>query len=80
MLANEVAEGVTEIESANIDCVGSIEVRNVPETEGVSVVKGPGERVDVVRGAVLATTVRAVLVGLTASFCPRQTLYAEAAL
>lgn len=37
------------------------------------------ENVDDVRGALVATTVRAVLVGMTASLCPRHTLYAEAA-
>jgi hypothetical protein len=35
---------------------------------------------DVEVGVLLATIVRAVLVGRTASFCPRHTLYAEAAL
>jgi len=38
-----------------------------------------GDDVDVVRRALLAMTVRAVLVGMTASCCPRHTLYAEAA-
>lgn len=80
MLANEVADGVTEIESANIEGVGVTCVRGAPEVNEVIVVKDPRARVDVVRGALLATTVRAVLVGITASFCPRQTLYADAAL
>jgi hypothetical protein len=35
--------------------------------------------VEDVRGALLATTVRTDFVGMTASRCPRHTLYAEAA-
>jgi hypothetical protein len=46
-------------------------------TVGVAIDLDTG--VEVVRGALLATTVSTLLVGMTASRCPRHTLYAEAA-
>jgi hypothetical protein len=44
---------------------------------GVAVVLGGLD--DDVRGTLVATTVSAVLVGMTASRCPRHTLYADPA-
>lgn len=53
-------------------------LRRVVVIEGVAT-DFETEDVDAVRVALLATTVSAVFVGMTASFCPRHTLYAAAA-
>jgi hypothetical protein len=75
--AEDVGDGLTCIESTMTDWVDATWDWKVVVIVGVAVVFE--EDVDDVRGALVATTVRAVLVGITASRCPRQTLYAAPA-
>jgi hypothetical protein len=74
---DDVADGVEEIESMTMDRVEVPVVRRV--VVGVGTAIDLDSIVEVVLGALLATTVRTLLVGITASCCPRHTLYAEAA-
>ena len=80
----EVADAGNEIESTKTDwleetCVCSVVlVMDVIVALEVEVVGGVEER-EVVLEVPLGTTVRAVFVGNTAFFWPRQTLYADAA-
>lgn len=75
-----------EIESTNTDwlddiCVCSVDlVIDVIVALEVSVVVGNVEEREGVLEVLLGTTVRAVLVGKTAFFWPRHTLYADAAV
>jgi hypothetical protein len=74
---DDVADGVEEIESAMMDSVDDALVWRVVVIVVVATVFD-NDGVEVVLGALLATTVRTVLVGMTASFCPKHTLYADA--
>ena len=82
-----VVEAGMELESTKADLLEDIRVWKVVLVTGVIVacdvrvaeaVEAVEVRVDVL-DVLLGTTVRAVLVGKTALFCPRQTLYADAA-
>ena len=85
-----VVEAGMELESTKADSLEDIRVWKVVLVTGVIVacdvrvaeaveaVEAVDVRVDVL-DVLLGTTVRAVLVGKTAFFCPRQTLYADAA-
>lgn len=72
----DVADGTSLIESTTTDWEGVTVDRKAVVIVGVAVVLG---LLDDVRGTLVATTVRAVLVGRTASRCPRHTLYADPA-
>lgn len=85
----EVAGGVNEMESTKADCRDEgVCVRNVAADVKIVVALTAGfeDKFVVVDDVVLAgdvlltTTVKAVLVGSTALFWPKQTLYADASL
>ena len=79
---DDVAEGMSETESAMADWVDIVCVWSVFVIEAVATDPDEEDNVDDVadiRGAPVATTVRAVLVGVTASRCSMQTLYTAGA-
>jgi hypothetical protein len=88
--AEEVADGVEDTESGKMDWVEIrvcsvvlvMDVMGVKDVMGVmdDVVDSAEDLDNVGVGGLLVTMVRAVFVGRTAFFCPRHTLYAEAAL
>jgi hypothetical protein len=83
--AEEVADGVEDTESGKMDWVeirvcSVVLVMDVMDVTDEVTFDSAEDLDDVGVGELLVTMVRAVFVGRTAFFCPRHTLYAEAAL